>query len=233
MSAAISIPQDLDRQLTLDAPLLRSQATRRTMPADPRIFQILFLGVLLAAGASLRDFSLPPAQIVLTVAAALFTQHFFPTGGDARLSHTPRQAATTLKGRRLTSRIPDEVVVGFQFGKKFTQIKRQFVEIERLQEEAEHPRLDELLTIGGERCASDYNDLTVRILGTDHGEQRHCIDPKNLRHLDVEGDQIRTELAKARDGVGGVIDNAHHSAANRLQALTQDPLGDRIILDNQ
>jgi Na+-transporting NADH:ubiquinone oxidoreductase subunit NqrB len=42
---------------------------------DPRIFQILFLGILLAAGAWLRDFSLSTAQIILTFAAAITAQH--------------------------------------------------------------------------------------------------------------------------------------------------------------
>ena len=42
---------------------------------DPRIFQILFLGILLAAGAWLRDFSLSSAQIILTFAAAMTAQH--------------------------------------------------------------------------------------------------------------------------------------------------------------
>src|SRR5580698_214375 len=42
---------------------------------DPRIFQILFLGILLAAGAWLRDFSLSSAQIVLTFAAAIIVQY--------------------------------------------------------------------------------------------------------------------------------------------------------------
>ena len=42
---------------------------------DPRLFQILFLGILLAIGAWLRDFSLSSAQIVLTFAAALAAQH--------------------------------------------------------------------------------------------------------------------------------------------------------------
>ena len=42
---------------------------------DPRMCQILFLGILLAAGAWLRDFSLSSAQIVLTFAAAIATQH--------------------------------------------------------------------------------------------------------------------------------------------------------------
>ena len=42
---------------------------------DPRIFQILFLGILLAAGAWLRDFGLTTAQIVLTFTAAIAAQH--------------------------------------------------------------------------------------------------------------------------------------------------------------
>jgi Na+-transporting NADH:ubiquinone oxidoreductase subunit NqrB len=44
------------------------------LPGDPRIFQILFLGILLAAGAWLRDFSIRPEQIVLTFASAIATQ---------------------------------------------------------------------------------------------------------------------------------------------------------------
>jgi enediyne biosynthesis protein E5 len=49
---------------------------------DPRLFQIFALGSLLATGAWRRDFSLRPAQIVLTFAAALATQRltwrFYP-----------------------------------------------------------------------------------------------------------------------------------------------------------
>ncbi|HKN02281.1 MAG TPA: RnfABCDGE type electron transport complex subunit D [Candidatus Binataceae bacterium] len=48
---------------------------RRWMPSDPRVFQILFLGILLGAGVWLRDFSLRPAQIILTFASALCTQY--------------------------------------------------------------------------------------------------------------------------------------------------------------
>jgi len=44
------------------------------VPHDPRILQIAFLGVLLAAGVYLRDFSLRPEQIALTFAAALGLQ---------------------------------------------------------------------------------------------------------------------------------------------------------------
>jgi enediyne biosynthesis protein E5 len=50
---------------------------RALMPRDPRILQIACLGALLAAGAFFRDFSLRPAQIALTFAAALGTQRLF------------------------------------------------------------------------------------------------------------------------------------------------------------
>lgn len=42
--------------------------------ADPRLFQIFALGILLAAGAYFRDFSLRPAQVILTFTAGLLTQ---------------------------------------------------------------------------------------------------------------------------------------------------------------
>ena len=42
--------------------------------ADPRLFQIFSLGILLAAGAYFRDFSIRPAQVVLTFAAGLLMQ---------------------------------------------------------------------------------------------------------------------------------------------------------------
>ena len=42
--------------------------------SDPRLFQIFSLGVLLSAGAYVRDFSLRPAQVVLTFAAGLLIQ---------------------------------------------------------------------------------------------------------------------------------------------------------------
>ncbi len=41
---------------------------------DARLFQILFLGSLLAAGVALRDFSVKPAQVALTFATGLATQ---------------------------------------------------------------------------------------------------------------------------------------------------------------
>src|ERR1700688_2897052 len=54
-----------------DVPL----TTRMRMAlGDPRLLQIAFLGILLAAGVWTRDFSLRPAQIVLTFAAAIATQ---------------------------------------------------------------------------------------------------------------------------------------------------------------
>jgi enediyne biosynthesis protein E5 len=42
---------------------------------DPRMAQILFLGLLLAAGAYFRDFSIRPAQIALTFACGLLCQN--------------------------------------------------------------------------------------------------------------------------------------------------------------
>lgn len=44
---------------------------------DARLFQILFLGSLLAAGVALRDFSVKPAQVVFAFAAGLLTQAAF------------------------------------------------------------------------------------------------------------------------------------------------------------
>ena len=55
---------------------------------DPRIFQILCLGILLAAGAWLRDFSLSGAQIILSFAAAIAAQYLsFPMRPDAARSY--------------------------------------------------------------------------------------------------------------------------------------------------
>lgn len=44
------------------------------LPRDARVYQILFLGVLLGAGALARDFTLRPEQMALTFAAGLATQ---------------------------------------------------------------------------------------------------------------------------------------------------------------
>src|SRR5438552_1056482 len=41
---------------------------------DVRLYQILFLGILLGAGAWLRDFSLRPAQVALTFTAGILAQ---------------------------------------------------------------------------------------------------------------------------------------------------------------
>ncbi len=41
---------------------------------DPRLFQIFALGILLSAGAYFRDFSIRPAQVLLTFAAGLLMQ---------------------------------------------------------------------------------------------------------------------------------------------------------------
>jgi enediyne biosynthesis protein E5 len=53
---------------------LRAPSAAAPASLDPRILQIAFLGILLACGACLRDFSLRPAQIGLTLAAALGVQ---------------------------------------------------------------------------------------------------------------------------------------------------------------
>jgi Na+-translocating ferredoxin:NAD+ oxidoreductase RnfD subunit len=65
------------------------------LPHDPRILQIAFLGVLLAAGAYLRDFSLRPAQIALTFAAALSIQRL--------LDRLTRKPAPSLLSATITS----------------------------------------------------------------------------------------------------------------------------------
>jgi enediyne biosynthesis protein E5 len=44
---------------------------------DPRLWQLLIMAGLLMAGVVVRDFSLKPAQIVLTFSAGLLTQAFF------------------------------------------------------------------------------------------------------------------------------------------------------------
>ncbi len=52
-----------------------SKLKRWTGPlADPRLFQIFSLGILLAAGAYFRDFSIRPEQVILTFTAGLLTQ---------------------------------------------------------------------------------------------------------------------------------------------------------------
>jgi len=42
--------------------------------SDPRLFQIFALGILLSTGAYFRDFSIRPAQVLLTFAAGLLMQ---------------------------------------------------------------------------------------------------------------------------------------------------------------
>ncbi|MGD0289532.1 MAG: DUF2330 domain-containing protein [Candidatus Binataceae bacterium] len=80
MGAIFPAPLEFESHFTLaDAPAAISagaaRGVPRRLPADPRVFQIVFLGLLLAAGVWLLDFSLRPAQIVLTFAAALVSQH--------------------------------------------------------------------------------------------------------------------------------------------------------------
>jgi len=52
-------------------------AARAFLPRDARIFQIVFLAVLLTVGVLLRDFSLHPLQMALAFAAGLATQAFW------------------------------------------------------------------------------------------------------------------------------------------------------------
>ena len=49
----------------------------RILPKDARVFQILFLALLLTTGVLLRDFSLHPLQMALAFAAGLATQAFW------------------------------------------------------------------------------------------------------------------------------------------------------------
>jgi Na+-transporting NADH:ubiquinone oxidoreductase subunit NqrB len=56
---------------------LSSPASRwHRIALDPRVAQILFLGILLGTGAWIRDFSIRPAQVVLTFACGLACQNF-------------------------------------------------------------------------------------------------------------------------------------------------------------
>jgi Na+-transporting NADH:ubiquinone oxidoreductase subunit NqrB len=58
--------------------ILRLRSPRLSPPRlDARVYQILFLGLLLMIGALLRDFSIRPEQIGLTFAAGLLTQTFW------------------------------------------------------------------------------------------------------------------------------------------------------------
>src|ERR1700737_86566 len=52
-------------------------AAREVLPKDARVFQILFLALLLTTGVLLRDFSLHPLQMALAFAAGLATQAFW------------------------------------------------------------------------------------------------------------------------------------------------------------
>ncbi len=104
MGATFPVPRELESRFTRsDTPVSVGQAAPRVLPADPRIFQILFLGVLLAAGAWLRDFSLRPAQIVLTFAAALASQQVL-SHWCGRLPVAYRSAIITALGLTLLLR---------------------------------------------------------------------------------------------------------------------------------
>ncbi|MGB8432819.1 MAG: RnfABCDGE type electron transport complex subunit D [Burkholderiales bacterium] len=55
----------------------RARRLAARLPGDARIYQIVFLGVLLGAGALARDFALRPEQMALTFVAGLATQFAF------------------------------------------------------------------------------------------------------------------------------------------------------------
>lgn len=61
--------------MEIDATITPSSASFLAAWRDPRMFQILFLGLLLAAGAWLRDLSIRPAQITLTFACGIGCQN--------------------------------------------------------------------------------------------------------------------------------------------------------------
>lgn len=56
---------------------VKARIRDRLAGADARVYQILFLGTLLAIGVLVRDFSLRPEQMALTFAAGLATQALF------------------------------------------------------------------------------------------------------------------------------------------------------------
>jgi enediyne biosynthesis protein E5 len=59
------------------SPRSAMRAARELLLRDARVFQILFLALLLTTGVLLRDFSLHPMQMVLAFAAGLATQSFW------------------------------------------------------------------------------------------------------------------------------------------------------------
>src|SRR3984957_2765808 len=76
MGALFPLPFGLESRFSLsDSPVHDIPQPLHRVPADPRIYQILFLGILLAAGAWLCDFSLRPTQIIWTFASAIGAQH--------------------------------------------------------------------------------------------------------------------------------------------------------------
>jgi Na+-transporting NADH:ubiquinone oxidoreductase subunit NqrB len=64
------------------------------MPRDARVFQILFLGLLLGAGVWLRDFSLRPEQVAMTFAAGLLTQGLCARARGLKRAGYPSAAIT-------------------------------------------------------------------------------------------------------------------------------------------
>ena len=92
---AIGISADSRAGSPSPARIALAARARALIPHDPRILQIAFLGGLLAAGAYLRDFSLRPAQIALTFAAAL--------GAQRLLDHLTRKPAPSLRSATITA----------------------------------------------------------------------------------------------------------------------------------
>ena len=55
----------------------RNSIVRAMLPRDARVFQIVFLALLLMTGVLLRDFAIQPLQVALTFGAGLATQAFW------------------------------------------------------------------------------------------------------------------------------------------------------------
>jgi len=98
-ATAIAIGSSEPRTASLidePSPIARFSVTLSALvPQDPRILQIVLLGMMLAAGAYLRDFTLRPAQIALTFASALGTQRI--------LDRLTRKSAPSLRSATITA----------------------------------------------------------------------------------------------------------------------------------
>lgn len=70
-------PQASGRSMSSAARLPMIAIVRSWLPRDARIFQIVFLAILLMTGVLLRDFSIQPLQVALTFGAGLATQAYW------------------------------------------------------------------------------------------------------------------------------------------------------------